>query len=459
MLRILLFVISVFLLPTLEAKDKGMVVRLPTQTSLAPLYLSSFSTDHSGFDSTYVKALEKVLQFDLHHNGRTQLVPHTKKREAQAIKEPFGAPFNTLAWRDLNLPFIVRIHLANKKLSAETFSTDDAVTKNIQGIPLSGDLATDRQRIHQLADSIHHAFFGEPGIAATKVIYVAKIRNGRSDSYKWISEVWESDYDGGNAHQLTHDGNYCVTPAYLPPKPGHSCGSFFYVSYRLGQPKIYVASIRDGVGRRFSFLRGNQLMPSIAPQRDKIAFISDAGGNPDLFLQAYNPQVGVLGKPRQIYTAFRGAQASPSFSPNGDRVAFVSNKDGSPRVYVMEIPFSGAKSSDIQPTLISKENRENTSPTWSPDGEMLAYSSKTNGTRQIWVYDFRTGKEKQLTYGEGVNKENPTWAPNSLHLMYNAGDENQSELYLINLNQLDAIKITSGAGEKRFPNWEPRINA
>jgi TolB protein len=73
------------------------------------------------------------------------------------------------------------------------------------------------------------------------------------------------------------------------------------------------------------------------------------------------------------------------------------------------------------------------------------------------VYDYLTGIERQLTEGPG-NKENPSWAPNSLHLVYNTSDAKASELYLINLKQARASKISSGPGEKRFPSWEPRTD-
>ena len=160
-------------------------------------------------------------------------------------------------------------------------------------------------------------------------------------------------------------------------------------------------------------------MPAVSQQRDKVAFISDVTGNPDLFLQNFSPEKGAIGKPQQIFSARQATQGSPAFSPDGSRVAFVSDKDGSAKIYVIQIPEPGASLKDIKATLISKANRENSAPTWSPDGTKLAYCSKTSGDRQIWIYDFNTKKEKQITQGTG-HKENPSWAPNSLHLVFNS---------------------------------------
>lgn len=231
--------------------------------------------------------------------------------------------------------------------------------------------------------------------------------------------------------------------------------NFVFVSYEIGQPKIYLGDLESGATQRLSLLKGNQLMPTLSRQRDKIAFISDVTGNPDLFLQKFDPESGLEGKPRQIYATHKATQGTPSFSPDGNRIAFVSNKDGSPRIYVLDIPAPGTPLKETKATLISKANRENSAPNWSPDGTKLAYCSMTQGVRQIWVYDFTTGKERQLTQGAG-NKENPSFAPNSLHLVFNSNANGKNELYLVNLNQPESARITFGDGEKQFPSWEPR---
>jgi len=192
-------------------------------------------------------------------------------------------------------------------------------------------------------------------------------------------------------------------------------------------------------------------MPQLNRQRDKLVFISDAAGNPDVFLHEFDPQNGVVGKPRQIYAVPYATQASPVFSPDGKKIAFVSNKDGRAKIYTMEIPKTGQTMKDIHPQVLIKQNRSCTAPCWSPDGTKIAYTSKAKGVRQIWVVDITTGIDKQVTQGSG-NKENPTWAPNSLHLAYN----DARNVYMLNLHQLRPVQLTHGRTEKKFPSWEQR---
>jgi len=452
-LLILLFCGS-FTFVAAENEDKEhLFVKLATESRLMPLYLADIYIENASFDEAYLKTLEKVLHFDLSHNGMTFTVKHTGNRDAVSKAGSFDNLGKAADWKALDVYYVIKVRVKDRKLDARMFSVNGNTVKTAEGLALTGALNKDRRTLHQLADMIHKALFNTDGIATTRFLYSVKTKSADG---KHISEIWEADYDGHNAQQITKSGEFSISPVYVPPKAGYTPGSFFYVSYKTGQSKIYMASLTEGEGYRFTLLKGNQLMPSISRQRNKVVFISDYTGNPDVFVQEFSPESGAIGKPQQVFAAKHATQGSPVFSPDGNRIAFVSNKDGSPRIYVMAIPAPGAGSKDIQVSLVTKHNKESSAPSWSPDGSKLAYCSMAQGVRQIWVYDFDKRMEYQVTQGAG-NKENPTWAPNNLHLIFNSTGGQGSELYLVNLNQPESKKISSGSGEKHFPSWQPQV--
>lgn len=448
------FLLLLLSLKAFGSQDESPIyIQLETEAKLLPLYQVKLADENSGLPKEYLSQLEKILRFDLSHNGMTYLVENSAQKENLASALSFDKASDLSAWMKEKTYFIIQARVKDRKLGAALHIVNSNSKKLIDGLELTGVLSKDRSTIHVLADAIHKALFQTDGIATTKILYTVK--TGGENGKKAISEVFESDYDGGNPRQITNSRSYAVTPCYIPPRTGRISRSFLYVSYEIGQPKIYIGDLETGKTQRLSLLKGNQLMPAISSQRDQIAFISDVTGNPDLFLQSFDAESGLINKPRQLYATYKATQGTPTFSPDGKKIAFVSNKDGSPKIYIIDIPPSGTPLKEIKARLITKINRENSAPNWSPDGKKLAYCATAKGVRQIWIYDFETGKEHQLTQGPG-NKENPSFAPNSLHLVFNSTDANASDLYIVNLNQPEAAKINTNKSEHHFPSWEPR---
>ncbi len=425
------------------ATEEEIVVRLSGDTPLLPLYLSPAAA------SDPLHTLREVLAFDLNNNGMTRVLSGQESASRQSLKgqESFDAPLDFQKLKVDNVFYLVKLQLKDNQLAAKVISVSNQTGHTIEAIALTGVANQDRKTIHKLADAIHKVLFGKEGIASCRILYCVKKKSGST----WVSEVFESDYDGHNIQQMTRDNSYCATPLYVPGSNGAKSSSFLYVSYKIGQPKIYASPRSVFQPTRVSSLRGNQVTPSMSRDQSLIAFACDTTGKADIFIQPF-----ATGKPpQQIFAAKAAANASPTFSPNGKQIAFVSNKDGSPKIYLLDIPPPGKKLSDMRVTLLSKRCRENSAPVWSPDGKKLAYCSRTSGPRQIWIYDFETKTERQLTDGSS-DKENPSWASNSLHLLFNATDSHGTQLYMLNLNQPKAVAITAGPGAKQFPCWEPK---
>lgn len=442
-LSCLLFSFSLF------SEDEEIRVELSTKNQLAPVYLTEFSGEKSSLKASYLKKLSSTLHFDLQHSGYIHLASSDPNLEKALTNQDPESAFSA-RFEKAGIHLILKAEVVDHKLDLYAFDVLANSLKKFEGVPLKGKLPHDTLQMHKLSDAIVKTYFQAEGIATTRLLYSVQKVGSSPAEMGWKAEIWECDYDGKNAKQITYEDNYAITPVFIPPHPEQGNERFLYVNYKNGQPKIYYSSLHSKTGNPLLSLRGNQLLPAISHQRDKIAFICDATGRADLFLQKVDEMGHLIGKPQQIFSYPRSTQASPTFHPDGSQIAFVSDKDGTPRIYL--IPTSTPKNKRAIPLLLTKKNRENTCPSFSPDGTKIAYSAKTNGVRQIWIYNTLTGEEMQLTSGPG-NKENPVWAPDSLHLVFNSTDPDHCELYLINLNQPEAVKLTDGPGKKHYPTW------
>lgn len=431
-----------------NAYDHELVVPLSTKRDLQNVYVGSFQTLDVEFNEDYLAKLRDVLTFDLNNNG-TMFVETQGNEAEKTLQSP--NPFSLSFWKRRHLSYIIKAELTSDKMLFTLFSTKTGQSYRAKRSILSGNLVSDRRTMHEIADLIFEEISGEKGISTTRILYAIQIPEETSEGTKWKSEIWESDYDGENARQITQENSYCISPTFIPGSGEFTKNKFAYVNYIKGQPKIYLSSFDQKQGEAWVSLRGNQLLPAFSPRGNMMAFICDASGRADLFVQLLSPNKGLMSKPIRAYSFPNSVQASPTFRPDGKKIAFVSDKDGTPHIYLIDTPYPGMAKMP-QPICLTKNYRENTCPAWSPDGTKLAYSAKIDGIRQIMVYDFITREEIQLTYSRS-HKENPSWAPNSLHIIYNTVDPSSSELFIINLKQKETVQITNGPGKKHYPSW------
>ena len=100
----------------------------------------------------------------------------------------------------------------------------------------------------------------------------------------------------------------------------------------------------------------------------------------------------------------------PVVSPDGAKIAFAAVGD----VYVMSL---GGK-----PENITRDRYLDTDPAWSPDGNQIVYSSdRGGGLLQLWIRDFKTGQDRQLTRLT-TQPTSATWSPDGRRIVFQEVD-------------------------------------
>ena len=84
-----------------------------------------------------------------------------------------------------------------------------------------------------------------------------------------------------------------------------------------------------------------------------------------------------------------------SWSPEGDLIAYTSRRDGQFQIAVTNVVT-------LESRVLTSGPGENQSPTFSPDGRKIAFTSSRGGGKQIYVMDLDGGNVRQLTT-EGNN--------------------------------------------------------
>jgi len=105
-----------------------------------------------------------------------------------------------------------------------------------------------------------------------------------------------------------------------------------------------------------------------------------------------------------------GNDALPVLSLDGEKIAFSSKRDGNPEIYVMDADGQNQKRITNNPALEYM-------PAFSPDGKTLAYISDRTGNDQIYLFDLQSQKEWRLT-ADKYNNSCPRFSPDGGELFF-----------------------------------------
>jgi TolB protein len=278
------------------------------------------------------------------------------------------------------------------------------------------------------------AQFGGKSLVGSKIVFVSD-RSG-------AKEIWVMNWDGNEQRQLTRYRSISTFPSASPD--GRIVA---FTTYAGGYPAIQLFSL--DTGRKLPFYNQRASMNAFVtftPDSKQIIFSSTAGGGPAQLYMA-----NADGSKLRRITSTGAIEVEAKINPRtGGDLVDVSGRSGLPQVYHMSIA-GGDFVTDAG--RLSAGTGEATNPSWSPDGEHIAFAWTRGfepGNYNIFVMDVTTQQTTQLTANEGRN-ENPSWAPDAAHIVY-ASKRGRSQIWVMNADGTGKHQLTE-AGNNEKPVW------
>jgi Tol biopolymer transport system component len=194
---------------------------------------------------------------------------------------------------------------------------------------------------------------------------------------------------------------------------------------------------------------GADFDPSLDQSGHKLVFASTRHSTqPNLYIK------DIHGAAVTQLTSDPSADVQPSFSPDGEWVAFASDRAGNWDIWVI-------RTDGTQTVQVTHGPEDDIHPSWSPDGNRLVFCSlaREGGQWEMWIANATAGATKKFI-GYGLF---PEWAPDGNKVLFQRARERGSRwfsIWTINLDShgeprhpTEIVRATDHAAIT--PSWEP----
>ena len=328
--------------------------------------------------------------------------------------------------------------------------------KNRMTVPFAGDYADFRRTLHH---ELVHAVFND-------MFYGGTINSIIRNNIQLVFPLW---FEEGLAEYtaLGWDSNTdmyirdAVINNYLPPIQYLSG----YYAYRGGQSVwnyIVEQYGRQKIGEILQRIKTSRsveygLQQSIGLNVEELSKVWQ-----DALQERYYPEVAERERADMISTLltkrgdYGSYNTSPSISPQGDKIAFLTNKRG----YFDVVAISAIDGRKLKTLIRGQDDPEfeelnilNPNISWSPDGGKIAMSTKSEGRDDLAIIDYETKNVTKVKFPDLDAIGSIAWSPDGEKIAFDANIGPYQDIFVYNLNTQKLTNITGDFFSDMQPAW------
>ena len=175
----------------------------------------------------------------------------------------------------------------------------------------------------------------------------------------------------------------------------------------------------------------------------KIAFVSHEHNAKEVYI------TDILGRSLRQVTRHHNLIVSPRFTPDGNMLSYTSYHSGNSNLYITDLRQSKTT------RALSRRKGMNLAPAWAPDGKRLILTLSVNGNPDLYMLDNKGRILEQLTKRAGINVS-PSWSPDGNKIAFVSDRANRRpQIYIMDLRTRETQRITYQGSENAEPSWSP----
>jgi TolB protein len=217
-----------------------------------------------------------------------------------------------------------------------------------------------------------------------------------------------------------------------------------YDNVSVRNPRAAAHTISDEIHQTQSGLRG--------VARTKLTFISDRDNERvvDTVETRNGKEVYVTdydGANQTRVTTSRRLNITPSWSPDGRSIAYSSYIRIQPQVIVSNV-YQGTRET------ITDEKTGAYMPVFSPDGSRIAFMSQRDGNSEIYIMN-RDGSNPRRLTNHSAADSTPTWSPAGTQIAFTSDRSGTPQIWLMDTDGLNVRRLTFGESWADRATWSP----
>ncbi|MBI2565528.1 MAG: endo alpha-1,4 polygalactosaminidase [Candidatus Schekmanbacteria bacterium] len=227
--------------------------------------------------------------------------------------------------------------------------------------------------------------------------------------------------------------------------------------YNQGLAELWLVPLTGGNGTRLLGGDGttNVNLPGAcySPRRDRIVFSREEGDGDEIWTL---PSAG--GAPARLLAEPGMNLIEPSWSPDGEWVAYERNDPGIDRSAIWKVRFDGT-----QATALTDGSGDDREPNWSPGGDRLVFQSQRTGDWEIWTMTAAGGALVNISSEAVAEDTDPAYSPSGASIVFSSdrGGLDQAKLFAVGAlgGAPERVTDASGTEYEGAPAWSPESGA
>jgi len=196
---------------------------------------------------------------------------------------------------------------------------------------------------------------------------------------------------------------------------------------------------------------GGENAPAVSADGQRIAYATE-DANFDLI------EVPVDGSAARPLLATSRNETEPAWSPTGSEYVFVSDRNGRPEIWLRSRDGTWEKSLVTGDNFSGEATHTFRMPAFSPDGQKIAFERVTNSGAAIWIATLAGGPPVQVTQGAQdwfVTTYSPTWSPDGEWIAYVEGHPDKWSLAKVRAGTRSPAELLHEVTGLAHPQWSP----